>query len=93
MFGIPKKWLDAGSRAAAGAGLVTNVLGSGVPPMVKANTDAGKQFANYSKEVRLPETRRDINRTLQSGGRLNNAYKLAGTQQITRKDRKNIKKS
>ncbi len=54
MFGIPKKWLDAGSRAAAGAGLVTNLLGSAVPPMVKANTDAGKQFANYSKEVRLP---------------------------------------
>jgi hypothetical protein len=92
MFGIPKKWTEAGSRAAAGLGAAAALLGSGVPAVVKSNTDLSKQLTNYSKDVRLPETKRDIDRAIGSGGRVNNAYRLAGTQQITKKDLKTLKK-
>jgi hypothetical protein len=92
MFGVPKKWTDAGSRAGAAAGISIALLGSGTPALVKGNTDLTKQLTNYSKDVRLPETRRGVDRALRSGGRVNNAYRLAGTQQINNKDLKNLKK-
>jgi len=92
MFGIPKKWTDAGGRAGAAAGIGIALLGSGTPALVKGNTELNKQLTDYSKEVRLPETRRDINRALRAGGRVNNAYKLAGSRQIKNKDLKNLKK-
>lgn len=92
MFGIPKKWTDVGSRAATAAGIGVALFSSGTPALVKSNTDLTKQLTNYSKEVRLPETRRDINRALRTGGSVTNAYRLAGTQQINSKDLKNLKK-
>lgn len=92
MFGIPKKWTDAGGRAAAGLGTAATLLGSGVPAVVQGNTSLTKQLTHYSKHVRLPETRRDIDRALRSGGRVNNAHRLAGTQQINPKDLKDLKK-
>lgn len=93
MFGIPKKkWTDVGGRAAATAGIGFAMFSSGTPTLVKGNTDLTKQLTNYSKEVRLPETRRDINRALRTGGTVNNAYRLAGTQQINSKDLKHLKK-
>jgi hypothetical protein len=92
MFGIPKKWIDAGGRASAAAGIGIALLSSGTPALIKGNTDLSKQYTDYSKDVRLPETRRDINRALRTGARVNNAYRLAGTQQINTKDLKNLKK-
>ncbi|MDQ1053104.1 hypothetical protein QE394_001032 [Arthrobacter sp. SORGH_AS 212] len=92
MFGIPKKWTEAGGRAAAGLGAAATLLGSGVPAVVKSNTDLTKQLTDYSKDVRLPETKRDIDRSIGSGGRVNNAYRLAGIQQVSSKELKNLKK-
>ncbi|MBB6406192.1 hypothetical protein [Arthrobacter sp. AZCC_0090] len=92
MFGIPKKWLTGGVRAVAGLGAATTLLGSGLPAVVKDNTNLTKQYGDYSKEVRLPETRRGIDRSVRSGARINNAYRFAGAQQIDRKDLKDLKK-
>lgn len=92
MFGIPKKWAENGARAVAGLGAAATLLGSGVPAVVKGNTSLTKQLTDYSKDVRLPETRRDIDRALRSGGRVNNAHRLTGAQQINPKDLKNLKK-
>lgn len=92
MFGIPKKWTDRAGRAGAAAGIGFALLSSGNPDLMKGNTSLSKQYGDYSKKVRLPETRRDISRAIRSGGKLNDAYRLAGTQQINNKDLKNLKK-
>lgn len=93
MFGIPKNVTDAGKRGIAGVGIIGNLLTSGaVPPSVKSNTNGTKQLSGYSKHVRLEETGRDIKRAISTGTRVNNTQKLAGTQQISRKDLKILKK-
>lgn len=92
MFGIPKKWTNTGARTAAAAGIGVSLFSSGTPALVKGNIDLTKQYGDYGKNVRLPETRRDISRAIRSGGKINDDYRLAGSQQINNKDLKNFKK-
>lgn len=91
MFGIPKKWTQAGGRAAAGLGAALTLGTAGVPAAVKDNTALNSQYKDYAKEVRLPETGREISRAIRNGGAVNNAYKLTGAQYIDRKDLKTLR--
>lgn len=91
MLGIPKNWIQTGKHTAAGLGAAANLFTSSVPAVVKSNTDLTKQYGDYSKKVRLPETRREIDRAIRNGTNANNDCHLAGSQQITRKDLKNLK--
>ena len=95
---IPKNWTTMGKKA-VGAGkqalvigqLMTTLAGAGSPPpIVKGDADLVKQYGQYAKEVRLPETRRDNKRRADSAIRARNA-ELSGTQLITGKNLKELK--
>ena len=79
-------FVDKAKQVGAALSLATNVYGTALPNSV--NTDLVRQHAKYSKEVRLPDTRREISRTLDRASR----SKEAELKQSTKMSNKDLKK-
>lgn len=77
-------------RTSAAIGIAANVAGTGGAAVVK-NTDSNltKQYASYTKQVRLPQTGRDIARTLDEATRAKGA--ACHHTHLTAKDLKKLK--
>lgn len=77
-----KKITAAGKRLGAAVGIVSNVAAS---PISKDGTpDLVKQYAKYSKQVRLPEIGREIRR--------NTTKSMNPTASLDRRDAKKLRK-
>ena len=77
-------------RAKAVAGIVGALSGVGGDPVVKNSTpELADQHAKYVKEVRLPATRREIQRTLDAATR-SKAHRQKHPPMLTKKDLKNL---
>lgn len=61
-----KKFKGSGSRFLAAVGIMTNVHGVAMPK--DATPNLVKNYADYTKEVRLQDTRRQIRKTISNGG-------------------------
>ena len=58
------------TRAMAVVGIITTMAGVPGEPSLKGTTrDLAKQYGSYAKEVRSPQTRRDIQRTISAATR------------------------
>jgi hypothetical protein len=77
-------------RTSAAIGIAANVAGTGGAAVVK-NTDTNltKQYAGYAKQVRLPQTGRDISRSLDEATRAKGAADRQT--HLTAKDLKKLK--
>lgn len=82
---------DTFTRAKATVGIVTTLAGVGGDPAVaNSSTNLAKQQADYVKEVRLRQTRRDTHRIIREATRTKDA-KLRESQLLTGKDRKKLR--
>ena len=79
-------------RARAVVGIVGALAGAGGDPVLK-NTTPGltDQYGKYAKEVRLPATRREIERELDRAARDKKNRQDSTSLQLTKKDLKNLK--
>ncbi|WP_394254500.1 hypothetical protein [Pseudoclavibacter helvolus] len=68
--------------------LIATVGTAPLPPVVKANSEAQNQYKNYTKQVRMPETRRDAAREARKAQSLRNAHQMAGALQLDPKTMK-----
>lgn len=86
-----KKAKDRFDRARAAVGIIGALAGAGGDPTVQgAPAGLAKQYGDYGKEVRLPATRRDIERTLAAATRAKHQReKTPGA--LTKKDIKKLK--
>lgn len=77
-------------RTSAAIGIAANVAGTGGAAVLK-NTDTNltKQYASYTKQVRLPQTGRDISRALDESTRAKGA--ASRHTHLTTKDLKKMK--
>ncbi|WP_128646824.1 hypothetical protein [Rhodococcus sp. BS-15] len=81
---------DRLNRAQAVIGIVGALAGSGGDPTVKnTGPSLAKRQADYTKEVRLPQTRRDTDRILREATRTKNDA-LKNTHLLDKKDRKKL---
>ena len=86
-----RKIKKTGGRLGAAAGIVGALAGLGGDPVVKNSSNGlSKTYAQYSKDVRLPETERDIARTLRRAGREKSARDKNGYE-LTAKDLKKLR--
>ncbi|KJF19401.1 hypothetical protein [Rhodococcus sp. AD45] len=82
---------DRFTRAQAVAGIIGALAGSGGDPTVKGSaTGLVKQYSSYAKEVRLPATRREIERTLDNATR-SKSQNSKNTHLLTKKHLKNLR--
>lgn len=82
---------DAFTRAKATAGIVAALAGAGGDPAVaNSSTNLAKQQADYVKETRLRQTKRDTDRIIEEATRTKDA-KLRESQLLTGKDRRKLR--
>lgn len=88
--GLGRKLLQRGKQAKAiveiGAVLAAPIGGGAITPAQQV-ADQSKQLKEYTKEVRLPATRREIAKTLRTATRMKND----ATTGLTRKDRRDLR--
>ena len=82
---------DTFKQGMAVAGMIATIGGAVGDPVLKgATTGLVKQYSSYVKKVRIPDTKEQIDRTIQDATRA----KLAAhknTTQLTKKDLKGLK--
>ncbi len=82
---------DRFNRVMAVTGIIGALAGSGGDPVVKGSTTGlSKQYGDYSKQVRLPATRREIERTLDAATR-EKALNQKNSSLLSKKDLKSLK--
>jgi hypothetical protein len=88
--GLARKVLQRGKQAKAiieiGAVLAAPIGGAPQTPTAQVAAQT-KQLKDYTKQVRLPATRREIAKTLRTATRMKND----ATTGLTRKDRRNLR--
>jgi len=79
------------TNAKAIAGIIATIAGTAINPSLAGTTrDLAKQYSSYAKEVRAPETRRDIQRTITAATR-NKASAQKSSSAVTKKNIKRLK--
>lgn len=87
---LGRKLLQRGKQAKAIAEIgvvLSGPIAGGAITSAQQVADQSKQLKNYTKEVRLPATRREIAKILRTATRM----KADATTGLTRKDRRNLR--
>ena len=73
------------------AGIISTIAGVPGTPSLKGTTrDLAKQYSSYASEVRAPETKRDIQRTISAATR-NKGAAQRNSSMVTKKNIKRLK--
>ncbi|UOG23826.1 hypothetical protein MTX80_23200 (plasmid) [Gordonia amicalis] len=80
---------DRAKRAGAAAGIIAALGGLGGDLAKNSGPGLAKQQAEYTKNVRLPNTRRDTDRILRDATRIKSSRQKE-SQLLSKKDRKKL---
>lgn len=79
-------FMDKAKRVTAAIGIASAVHGTVLPKTT--DTSLAKQYGDYSKQVRLPATRREISKQIQQATRNKNVALGATSRQIRKETKK-----
>lgn len=78
--------MDKAKRVGAAIGIASTIHGTVLPKTI--DTNLSKQYGDYSKEVRLPATRREVERQLRQATRNKGAAVGTSSKQLGKEAKK-----